>query len=140
MNDEIRQQLRQTRRAQDITYRGLAKRLNVSAAHLCDIEKGRRHPSQELADKLKQAFPDVDVEKLVLSPCANRIAELEAENQQLKDAKLCLKTQHENTKRAIVEFMHHRIQDAFAFGLTNTSRQLEELQDWINELKLEDAK
>lgn len=48
--------------------------------------------------------------------------------------------QHEATKRAIVESMHHRIQDAFAFGLTNTSRQLEELQDWINELKLEDTK
>jgi transcriptional regulator with XRE-family HTH domain len=50
-------QLRKLRDESDLSLRGLAKQLGgVTAAHLSDIEFGRRYPSDELLKKLAVFF------------------------------------------------------------------------------------
>ena len=56
--------LRQLRETADLSLRELARQLrNVTAAHLSDIEFGRRHPSDKLLHKLAGFF-DVPIEEL----------------------------------------------------------------------------
>lgn len=56
--------LRKLRNSEDISLRELAKKLGgVTAAHLSDIEFGRRHPSDALLDKLASFF-NVDLGEL----------------------------------------------------------------------------
>lgn len=56
--------MRTLRNDRDLSLRELAKELgDVSAAHLSDIEFGRRHPSDALLNKLA-AFFDVELDDL----------------------------------------------------------------------------
>ena len=58
------QRIRELRDIQDLSLRDFAKRLGgLSAAHLSDIELGRRFPSSELLQKMAQIL-DVTVEHL----------------------------------------------------------------------------
>jgi transcriptional regulator with XRE-family HTH domain len=44
--------LRELREQRDLSVRELAKRLDVSAPFLSDVELGRRHPSGEVLERL----------------------------------------------------------------------------------------
>jgi transcriptional regulator with XRE-family HTH domain len=58
------QRIRELRDIQDFSLRDFAKRLGgLSAAHLSDIELGRRFPSPELLQKMAQIL-DVSIEDL----------------------------------------------------------------------------
>jgi transcriptional regulator with XRE-family HTH domain len=48
--------IRELREDRDWSVRDLAKKLKVSAAFLSDVELGRRHPSEEVLEKLASAF------------------------------------------------------------------------------------
>lgn len=59
--------LRQLRDSRDLSLRELAKQLgDITAAHLSDIEFGRRYPSDELLRKLAQFFKVTERELRVL--------------------------------------------------------------------------
>ena len=51
---------------------------------------------------------------------------------------LCLQTQHENTKRAILNHIGQRVNDSVSVELV--MRELQDVEDWIDQLKLEDTK
>jgi transcriptional regulator with XRE-family HTH domain len=55
--------LRELREQRDISLRELARRVDTSAAHISDIELGRRFPSDELLEKIA-AVLSVPVEEL----------------------------------------------------------------------------
>jgi transcriptional regulator with XRE-family HTH domain len=64
MAKTLGQRIRELREAKDLSLRDLAKKLGgLSAAHLSDIELGRRFPSDELlanmADKLDTTLADL---------------------------------------------------------------------------------
>lgn len=62
--DGLGDRLRTLRNDRDMSLRELAKELgDVSAAHLSDIEFGRRHPSDALLNKLATFF-DVELDDL----------------------------------------------------------------------------
>jgi transcriptional regulator with XRE-family HTH domain len=44
--------IRELREQQDFSVRELAKKLNVSAPFLSDVELGRRHPSEDVLERL----------------------------------------------------------------------------------------
>lgn len=46
------ERIRELREERDLSVRELAKRLKVSAAFLSDVELGRRHPSDEVLERL----------------------------------------------------------------------------------------
>jgi len=48
------ERLRELREQQDLSVRELAKKLKVSAAFLSDIELDRRHPSDEVFERLAE--------------------------------------------------------------------------------------
>lgn len=48
--------LRQLRDDADLSLRELARKVDVTAAHLSDIELGRRHPSEDLMERLARVF------------------------------------------------------------------------------------
>ena len=51
------QKIRELREAHDLSLREFAKKLGgLSAAHLSDIELGRRYPSEDLLGKMAQVF------------------------------------------------------------------------------------
>lgn len=50
------ERIRELREAQDSSVRELAKKLKVSAPFLSDIELGRRHPSDEVLQRLAVAL------------------------------------------------------------------------------------
>lgn len=57
MQTTLGDRLRQLRDAQDLSLRELAKQLgDITAAHLSDIEFGRRYPSDELLARLAGFF------------------------------------------------------------------------------------
>jgi transcriptional regulator with XRE-family HTH domain len=57
MAQNLGQKLRELREARDLSLRECAKRLGgISAAHLSDIELGRRFPSDDLLGKIAQLF------------------------------------------------------------------------------------
>jgi transcriptional regulator with XRE-family HTH domain len=53
------QEIRRLRLQAGIPLRGLAASLDISAAHLSDIEHNRRRPSEELLRKIANALSDV---------------------------------------------------------------------------------
>ena len=53
------QEIRRLRLAAELTLRGLARQLRVSAAHLSDIEHDRRRPSDVLLRKIAHELQDV---------------------------------------------------------------------------------
>ena len=55
-SEDLGQELRRLRKEAGITLRGLAARLEVSAAHLSDIEHNRRRPSDDLLRKIARAL------------------------------------------------------------------------------------
>lgn len=57
------QYIRELREKKDISLRELAKKLDVSAAFVSDIELGRRFPSEKVLARLASAL-DVSVENL----------------------------------------------------------------------------
>jgi transcriptional regulator with XRE-family HTH domain len=50
------ERLRELRDRQDLSLRELAKKLRVSAAFLSDVELGRRHPSDEVFERLAEVL------------------------------------------------------------------------------------
>ena len=50
------QHIRDLREQKDISLRELAKRLDVSAAFMSDVELGRRFPSREILTKIAKAL------------------------------------------------------------------------------------
>jgi transcriptional regulator with XRE-family HTH domain len=64
MGKTLGQRIRELRDKKDLSLRDFAKRLGgLSAAHLSDIELGRRFPSEELLAKMASAL-DTSVEDL----------------------------------------------------------------------------
>jgi transcriptional regulator with XRE-family HTH domain len=64
MTKTLGDRIRELRDGADLSLRELAKKLgDVSAAHLSDIELGRRFPSLELLSKIADCF-DVSIEGL----------------------------------------------------------------------------
>lgn len=55
--------IRRLRDERDISLREFAKRLKVSAPFVSDIELGRRHPSDEVLEKIAESL-GVDVQEL----------------------------------------------------------------------------
>jgi transcriptional regulator with XRE-family HTH domain len=53
---DLGQEIRRLRKEAGITLRGLATTLEVSAAHLSDIERNRRRPSDDLLRKIAHAL------------------------------------------------------------------------------------
>ncbi len=53
---DLGQELRRLRKEAGITLRGLAATVEVSAAHLSDIEHNRRRPSDDLLHKIARAL------------------------------------------------------------------------------------
>ena len=51
--------IREARKAKDLGLREAAKLLGISGAHLCDLELGRRLPSEELRAKIEGLLGDV---------------------------------------------------------------------------------
>ena len=46
----------------NISYRQLARQLNISQAYLCDLSKGRRETiSEEVANRFKAIAPEIDI-------------------------------------------------------------------------------
>lgn len=52
------QELHRLRRLAGLSLRGLARRLDISAAHLSDIERDRRRPSETLLRRLARELSD----------------------------------------------------------------------------------
>lgn len=52
MNKSFGEKIRELRNAKDISLREFAKQLEASAAHVSDIELGRRYPSENLLEKI----------------------------------------------------------------------------------------
>jgi transcriptional regulator with XRE-family HTH domain len=50
------ERIRELREAKDVSLRELARRLDISAAHLSDIELGRRYPSDKLFAKIARTL------------------------------------------------------------------------------------
>ena len=45
-----------------ISYRELARRLNISVVYLCDLrDKRRKNISEQLANKFKEVAPEIDI-------------------------------------------------------------------------------
>jgi transcriptional regulator with XRE-family HTH domain len=64
MDTTLGEKIRELREKKDVSLREFAKKIgDVSAAHISDIELGRRYPSETLLLKIA-AFLDVSVEEL----------------------------------------------------------------------------
>ena len=59
-------EIRKLRLQSGLSLRGLARRLEVSAAHLSDIEHGHRRPSDPLLERLVSELQDEGAEASVL--------------------------------------------------------------------------
>jgi len=57
--DQLGPELRRLRMQAGIPLRGLAATLDISAAHLSDIEHNRRRPSEQLLRKIANELSDV---------------------------------------------------------------------------------
>lgn len=57
------EQIRELREKKDISLRELAKKLEISAAFLSDVELGRRYPSKKVLTQIAQEL-DVKLEEL----------------------------------------------------------------------------
>jgi transcriptional regulator with XRE-family HTH domain len=71
MVKRIGERIRELREEQDFSLREFARKLdNLSAAHLSDIELGRRYPSQDLLKKIASNLhvPIEELEKLDSRP------------------------------------------------------------------------
>lgn len=56
MAKTLGERLRELRGEEDLSLRELGRTLDVSAAHLSDIELGRRYPSDQLLERLAQTL------------------------------------------------------------------------------------
>lgn len=59
MGNELGSEIRRLRLEADITLRKFAKTVSVTAAHMSDIEHGRRLPSQDLLGRIAKALSSV---------------------------------------------------------------------------------
>lgn len=83
MKKSLGQAIRELREKKDISLREFAKKLDgLSAAHLSDIELGRRLPSPELLVKIAQKLdvPLEDLEKLDFRTPVEELKRRSAEN------------------------------------------------------------
>jgi transcriptional regulator with XRE-family HTH domain len=74
--------IRELREQQDVSVRELAKRLKVSAPFLSDIELGRRHPSDDVLDRLakKLGTTTEDLKKYDARPPVKELKRIAASN------------------------------------------------------------
>ena len=63
MSKSLGERIRELRLAKDISLREFAKKIGNSAAHVSDIELGRRYPSEEVLEAIAE-FLKVPVEEL----------------------------------------------------------------------------
>lgn len=74
--------IRELREQQDVSVRELAKRLKVSAPFLSDIELGRRHPSDDVLERLaaKLGTTAEDLKKYDARPPVKELKRMAANN------------------------------------------------------------
>jgi transcriptional regulator with XRE-family HTH domain len=74
--------LRELREQRDLSVRELAKRLDVSAPFLSDVELGRRHPSGEVLERLAALLKTTvaDLRKYDSRPPVEELKRLSANN------------------------------------------------------------
>lgn len=72
--------IRELREKKDISVRELARQLNVSAAFLSDVELGRRHPSDELLERIASCLDTTaqDLQKYDARPPVQELKRLAA--------------------------------------------------------------
>jgi len=76
MNTTLGEKIRELRDKKDMSLRDFAKKLgDVSAAHISDIELGRRYPSDSLLVKIASLL-DVSVEELKKFDCRAPVDEI----------------------------------------------------------------
>lgn len=75
IHQSLGQKLKELLDAADLSLRELAKKLDVSAPFLSDVELGRRFPSDEVLEKLAKAFA-VSVDELRQYDSRQPVAEL----------------------------------------------------------------
>jgi len=83
MAKRIGERIRELREEQDISLREFAKKLaNLSAAHLSDIELGRRYPSPELLKRIAEKLntPIEDLERLDFRPPLEELKRMAEDN------------------------------------------------------------
>jgi transcriptional regulator with XRE-family HTH domain len=56
MKQTLGQKIRELRESKDLSLREFAKRLQTSAAHISDIELGRRYPSEQLLTRMAKTL------------------------------------------------------------------------------------
>lgn len=74
------QTIRELREEKDLSVRELAKKVDVSAAFLSDVELGRRHPSSETLTKIARTLgkPVAELSTLDTRPAVDEIRRLAA--------------------------------------------------------------
>ena len=72
--------IRELRENKDISVRELARQLHVSAAFLSDIELGRRHPSDEVMNRLAECLGTTveDLQKYDVRPPVQELKRITA--------------------------------------------------------------
>lgn len=79
MKDTLGTEIRRLRLAADTTLREFARRVGISAAHLSDIENGRRMPSEKVLHDITKALAHVGASYEALKQYDSRLGtELEA--------------------------------------------------------------
>lgn len=62
-----REKLQQFRQSKKLTQEQMANRLDVTVSHYKALEYGQRNPSFELMEKIKNVFPNANIDKIFLS-------------------------------------------------------------------------
>lgn len=80
MHKSLGQAIRERREEKDFSVRELAKKIDVSAAFLSDVELGRRHPSEDTLAKIARALsvPVDDLKVLDTRPAVEELRKLAA--------------------------------------------------------------
>lgn len=56
--------LKEFRKSRKLNHKEMAKEIGVSASYYYKIESGYRNPSYEFLMKLKERFPDVNIDEM----------------------------------------------------------------------------
>ena len=62
-----REKLQKFRQKNKLTQEQMANKLNVTVSHYKAIEYGQRNPSFELMERIKNIFPNANIDKIFLS-------------------------------------------------------------------------
>ena len=62
-----RERLQEFRQSKNLTQEQMANQLDITVSHYKALEYGQRNPSFELMEKIKQVFPNANIDKIFLS-------------------------------------------------------------------------